>query len=184
MAAYYMDVLETVLLPYLLDGPFPGGLCHFQRDGALIHTEKKVRELLDSFGIITVDWPSRSPELNIIENVWGLMKRNLAKQLGLGTCNTDDLWCAIETKWVRLRNDSPLVDHLCKSLSQRIESLRWSGGAAMRYCMCNHLQSQLMNYDKISAAAKLLLRLKLSAMNVRSRNTQGNNTACVASYYI
>lgn len=32
------DVIETVLMPYVLDRPFPDGLHHFQQDGAPVHT--------------------------------------------------------------------------------------------------------------------------------------------------
>ncbi|KAH6925424.1 hypothetical protein HPB50_005045 [Hyalomma asiaticum] len=124
-AAAYMDVIETVILSYILDGPFPDGEYHLQQDGASIHTAKEVRELLD--------WPARSPDLSIIEIVWGLMKRNRADQPGLATCNADDLWCAVEKEWVRLRNNSTLVDQLYEFLPQRIQSSQLSGGAATRY---------------------------------------------------
>ncbi|KAH7934295.1 hypothetical protein HPB49_024581 [Dermacentor silvarum] len=119
-AAAYTDVIETVLLPYVLDGPFPDGLYHFQQDGASVHTATKVREL-DSLGVMTLDWPAGSPDLNIIENVWGLLKKNLAKQPGLTRCSSNDLWGAVEKEWVRLRNDPTLVTTFT-SLSLREQS--------------------------------------------------------------
>ncbi|KAH7970471.1 hypothetical protein HPB49_007488 [Dermacentor silvarum] len=65
-AAAYTDVMETVLLPHVLDGPFPDGLYHLQQDGASVHTASKVRELLDSLGVMTLDWPVKSGGVVII----------------------------------------------------------------------------------------------------------------------
>ncbi|KAH6944868.1 hypothetical protein HPB50_005808 [Hyalomma asiaticum] len=155
-AAAYMDVIETVLLPYILDGPFPDGLYHFQQDGTSIHTARKVRELLDSLGIIILYWPARISDINIIQIVWSLTKRTLAKQRGLATCSVDDLWCAVESEWARLRNDSTLVDQLYKSVPQGVQSYRClvELQRAISWCLRNHLQSQRINYDEDSAAAK------------------------------
>lgn len=132
-AEVYAEVAETVLLPYVLDGPFPDGLYHFQQDGASVHSAKTVRDLFERLGVMTLPWPARSPDLNIIENVWGLMKKSLSKKSGLSNCNPDGLWEAIENEWGHLRNDRALVDSLYESLPKRIEILKKSGGAPIRY---------------------------------------------------
>ncbi|KAH7958446.1 hypothetical protein HPB49_001814 [Dermacentor silvarum] len=65
----YMDVLETVLIPHVLDGPFPDGLYWLQQDNAPIHTSKAMQQTLDNLAVTTRKWPARSPDLNILENV-------------------------------------------------------------------------------------------------------------------
>lgn len=76
----YMDILQYTLVPYLLDGPFPDGLFWLQQDGASVHTARRVKELLDNLGVPIFEWMARSPDFNIIENVWGLMKKTTFEQ--------------------------------------------------------------------------------------------------------
>lgn len=39
-AAAYADILEQVLIPFILDGPFPDGCFIFQHDRSPIHTSR------------------------------------------------------------------------------------------------------------------------------------------------
>ncbi|KAG0430316.1 hypothetical protein HPB47_022805 [Ixodes persulcatus] len=55
----YSDIVEQVLLPYFLNGPFTDGMFLLQQDGAPIHTARSVTHLLDSLGIMRLDWPAR-----------------------------------------------------------------------------------------------------------------------------
>lgn len=129
----YSGIIQNILLPYVLDGPFPDGLFHLQQDGAPVHTAKAVQTTLEELGIMTLPWPSRSPDLNIIENVWGIMKNNLARQPGLGATTANELWTAIEAEWHRLRQLPNLVDSLYDSLPGRIAKVQASGGDPIDY---------------------------------------------------
>lgn len=129
----YSDIVQNTLLPYVLDGPFSDGLFYLQQDGAPVHTARAVQTMLENLGIMTLPWPSRSPDLNIIENVWGLMKKNLARQPGLGVATADELWTAIEAEWNRLRQLPNLVDSLYDSLPVRIAKVQASGGDPIDY---------------------------------------------------
>ena len=46
----------------------------FQQDGASAHTARSVVQLLCD---CEVNWPQNSPNLNLIENLWYLIKRDL-----------------------------------------------------------------------------------------------------------
>ena len=50
----------------------------FMQDGAPCHTAKSVKQWLGDCEVDYIkDWPGNSPDLNPIENMWGLMKRKL-----------------------------------------------------------------------------------------------------------
>ena len=53
----------------------------FQQDKAACHTAHKVTEYSRANNIEKIDWPSLSPDLNIIENIWNLMKAKLNKMI-------------------------------------------------------------------------------------------------------
>lgn len=113
-----MDIIELTSLPHVLDGPFTGGLFYLQQDGASVHTAKAVSNMLDTLGVMRLQWPLRRPDLNI-ENVWGIMK-NLAEQPNLPIGTSEQLWQAIEKEWKSLRQREDIVDALQDSLPKRI----------------------------------------------------------------
>lgn len=128
----YKEICDNVLLPYAVNGPFPDGCFYFQHDGCPVHTAAVVQENLTNSGIAQLEWPSRSPDLNIIENVWGIMKAKLAR-LQLGRCDQEALWEAVNAEWNRIREDTTLVESLYESLPRRIAEAKKRAGGAIKY---------------------------------------------------
>ena len=71
----------------------------FQHDNAPIHTAKKVSKWFQDKNITVMFWPSRSPDLNIIENVWGRLKSEMRFQY---FDDVEDLWSEISRLWEEL----------------------------------------------------------------------------------
>lgn len=67
----YCQVLRDGLLPMVTTGSI------FQQDGASCHTAHYTRQFLAENNIPCLTWPSRSPDLNPIENIWAYMTHKI-----------------------------------------------------------------------------------------------------------
>ena len=94
-----------------------------------IHTARVVNEWFKTKNILVLNWPSRSPDLNIIENVWGRIKYELRDQ---AFENLDDLWREVHRLWGEIITDE-FVINLYNSMPRRIEAVMRSGGRHTKY---------------------------------------------------
>ena len=63
----------------MLAGTEPGSI-EVIEDGAPCHTSKETQAYRLQHSICRIPWPANSPDLNLIENVWSLLKLKLRKQ--------------------------------------------------------------------------------------------------------
>jgi transposase len=89
----------------------------FQQDNATPHRARATHHFLNTEHICTTTWPALSPDMNPIENVWGLMKDYIRKHLAPE--NLTQLRHAISIAWQHVVTPA-LCAKLYASMSQRM----------------------------------------------------------------
>ncbi|DAZ94377.1 TPA: hypothetical protein N0F65_001111 [Lagenidium giganteum] len=124
----YIWTLSEHLLPFI-DLRY-GRECIFQQDGASIHTSGTTKEFLEEQNITVMSWPSKSPDLNPIENIWGILARAVYAH-GRQFQTKDDLIATIHACWA---NISPaLITKLLCSMPKRCIDVLKLHGAKTKY---------------------------------------------------
>lgn len=124
----YLDVVDRVLLPYLLDGPFRDGGFLLQHDPTPTYSSDQVREHLEAHGITQMLWPPKCEDLNPIRNAWALLKERLCRRR-LADPSPDNLWALVKKEWDKLRDMPNLVCAFYASLPEKMREVVNSKGA-------------------------------------------------------
>ena len=126
-AAVYQEVLEHFMLPSA-EKLFGDEEFVFQQDLAPAHSAKTTTAWFADHHIRVLSWPANSPDLNPIENLWGIVKRKMAN---LRPSNKAELKRAIETTWMSI---TPAQCHkLVSSMPRRIQAVIDAKGAPTKY---------------------------------------------------
>ena len=70
----YVEILDQYLFP--LCDKF-GDAVIFQRDNAPLHTSRLTKTFLQERNLKVLKWPAHCPDLNLIDNMWGLLAREV-----------------------------------------------------------------------------------------------------------
>ena len=114
----YCAFLKTNLLPWLanLEDCIRGKLV-FMQDNAPSHASNYSREFIFNNGIIKMEWPAASPDMNPIENLWSIVKIQLYCN-GKQYSSNDELWNGIQTVMGNIA--SAVVKKLTSSVDRRL----------------------------------------------------------------
>lgn len=93
----------------------------FQQDNSSVHTSATTSEWLGNHRVNVFEWPAYSPDLNLIENVWSILKDKL-DDATKNSKPTDDIWQRLEHIWYTEIN-AELCRKLYESMPHRIEAV-------------------------------------------------------------
>ena len=125
-AEVYQQVLEYFMLP--AGEIFGCTNFTFQQDLAPAHSARSKMRWLEDHGIEVLPWPANSPDLNPIENLWGLVKK--ANVEGATKHPRGTQRC--HSKSVELSHPDDCY-HLVLSIPQHIQAVIAAKGAATKY---------------------------------------------------
>ena len=124
----YVQVIDGTLFKND-DVVFPSNYI-FMQDNAAPHRAKHTMQYLDGLDIEVLTWPAKSPDLNPIENLWGIVTR--AIYIGGKTYkNADELWEAVSEEFMKIPKST--IENLYKSLPGRMVKVLESGGKRINY---------------------------------------------------
>lgn len=99
------------------------------QDGATCHTSLETRRFLDRKHVtVLANWPSGSPDLNPIENLWAIIKRRIE---AFGPQTLEELVQIAFDVWNEL---PPIeIEHLIDSVNERLHAVIRANGEHIKY---------------------------------------------------
>lgn len=113
-----------------IEHPDLGPFFKFQEDNSSVHKANILEEWKEENGVLNLTWPSNSPDINIIENVWAYIEDRLHEtKRTLRTPN--DTWARTQEIWNNI--DLNFILNLYNSLPRRMIELKQLKGGPIPY---------------------------------------------------
>ena len=123
---FFVNILETQLLPAARR--MYGSDWRLQQDNDPKHTSRVAKNFISRNGVQTIDWPSNSPDLNPIENMWQIMKNNVEKRNPQGV---EELTQFMKEEWDAISEE--VVNNLVSSMRTRCDLVSRENGDRIFY---------------------------------------------------
>ena len=107
---------------------FPDGNFIFQQDNDPKHTSRVCKDYVARARWEVLDWPSQSPDLNPIENLWAILDAKLRERRPQ---NEEELYQTLKEGWERL--DVQLLTRLVDSMPNRLRQVLENDGLPISY---------------------------------------------------
>lgn len=95
-----------------------------------MHTSRIAQAWFAENEIEVLPWPSRSPDCNPIENIWGYIVKKIYKY-DFRPNNREELIAAIQQEWATLTPQ--YTQTLAQSMNRRLASVIQQNGAPTKY---------------------------------------------------
>ena len=126
----YISIMEHQLLPT--------AACWFEniddwifvQDNAPCHNSKTTKKWFADKGVCLMEWPANSPDLNPIENLWGVLKQKL---LRMGSLNKQHLVDNVTKIWNEDDGLKALCSKLVETMPKRAQAVLKARGEAIKY---------------------------------------------------
>lgn len=122
----YKNILETKMIPHA-EWNMPLRWV-FQHDNDPKHTSKVVKDFIEENGIQVLDWPAQSPDLNPIENLFGILKKSVS---GKRFKNRNELFQGLKAEWKRVPES--VLNNLIESMPRRCAEVIKNKGSYTKY---------------------------------------------------
>jgi transposase len=121
----YVDIIGKHIpqVENMLDGRW-----RLQQDNDPKHTSRVAKRFLEENVPTVMDWPSNSPDLNPIENLWAIVKRNVEIRRPNNTCELERV---MKEEWAKIPQD--VINNLVGSMRKRCELIIESDGDRISY---------------------------------------------------
>lgn len=126
----YIKILEDAFLDSISAQGLSINNYIFVQDNAPAHTSKETKKWLSEQNFKVLEWPPNSPDMNIIENVWGYLDRKV-RERDVEITNKDTLFKILEEEWYKISPE--YIRRLYKSMPRRIKALKKSNFQPTKY---------------------------------------------------
>ena len=118
-SAKNIEILDKNLWPVVV-WYFEGKEYLFINDNAPVHRAHTVDNYKDQSEVTSVEWLAQSPDLNIIQNIWLYMKRELQKS-AINIATKNDLLREIQSVWWNIELD--YIRNVYQSIPDRLDNV-------------------------------------------------------------
>jgi transposase len=127
-AVTYIKLLKENALPLIWNRYHHDWL--LQQDNAPAHAAAATSDFLESKGVELLGWPSKSPDLNVIENMWHLLANHIYRD-GAAQ-NLQELRTKIKAAVTKLNSDCDVGQRVYKCFGKRVLTCFETGGDLVR----------------------------------------------------
>lgn len=128
-ALNYINILENVMLPST-EQIYPNNTFIYQQDNCPVHTANRVTDWFLNHNVEVLPFPAFSPDINPIENVWGIIVKNIYKR-NFRPQNSNELWEIIHDCWENL--DPNIISTTIQSMPNRLTQIIEKDGYMTKY---------------------------------------------------